>query len=57
MRESERFEIKIPADRRRELEALADRMGLKASQLARLAIVALLDRRAIEVPPQKHAAG
>ena len=41
-----RFEFKLPAQRRAELDSLADEAGLTASDLARLAIRRLLDQRA-----------
>jgi len=41
-----RFEISLPMDRRRELDALAAETGVSASDLARLAIIRLLASRA-----------
>jgi metal-responsive CopG/Arc/MetJ family transcriptional regulator len=40
-----RFEISLPTERRRELDALAAETGVSASDLARLAIVRLLASR------------
>jgi hypothetical protein len=40
-----RFEISLPADRRRELAALAGEVGMSASDLARLGIGWVLERR------------
>jgi hypothetical protein len=42
-----RFEFKLPAQRRAELDNLADQAGLTASDLARLAIRRLLDEREV----------
>jgi hypothetical protein len=41
-----RFEFKLPAQRRAELDNLADEAGLTASDLVRLAIRRLLEQRA-----------
>jgi predicted DNA-binding protein len=40
-----RFEFKLPAQRRAELDSLADEAGLTASGLVRLAIRRLLEER------------
>ena len=40
-----RFEFKLPAHRRAELDSLADEAGLTASDLVRLAIRRLLEER------------
>jgi predicted transcriptional regulator len=47
---STRFEIKLSAERRAQLDALADEAGLSSAALARLAIVQLLDQRAVRLP-------
>jgi hypothetical protein len=43
MRDRKRFEIAMPASRRAELERLANDLGTSASDLARLAIIRLLN--------------
>jgi hypothetical protein len=43
MRDRKRFEIAMPSSRRAELERLADDLGTSASDLARLAIIRLLN--------------
>jgi hypothetical protein len=50
-----RFEISLPADRRRELDALAGEVGISASDLARLAITRLLNGRneLVNEPPSR----
>jgi predicted transcriptional regulator len=47
---STRFEIKLSAERRAQLGALADEAGLSSAALARLAILQLLDQRAVRLP-------
>ena len=47
MNNDARFELRLPAQRRAQLEALADETGLSSADLARLAIGRLLDDRAI----------
>jgi predicted DNA-binding protein len=48
---SNRFELRLPADTRRELTALADRTGLPSATLARLAIRKLIDDPTIALLP------
>jgi hypothetical protein len=43
MRDRKRFEIAMPASRRAELERLANDLGTSASDLARLAIIRMLN--------------
>jgi len=45
MNNPKRFEIQLPAERRAELDSLADEIGVNAADLARLAICRLLNRR------------
>ena len=49
-----RFEIMLPAERRRELAELADEIGTGAADLARLAIVRLLNDKAVLVGAKAH---
>jgi hypothetical protein len=53
IRHSARLEIRLTAQRRRELDELADEAGLSASDLARLGIRWLLDHPNVLLkPPQ-----
>ncbi len=45
-----RFEIKLSAERRAQLDALAGEAGLSSAALARLAIAQLLDQREVRLP-------
>jgi hypothetical protein len=45
MNKPRRFEIQLPAERRAELDSLADEIGTNAADLARLAIIRLLANR------------
>jgi len=45
-----RFEIKLSAERRAQLDALAGEAGLSSAALARLAIMQLLEDRAVRLP-------
>jgi predicted DNA-binding protein len=45
-----RFEIRLPADRRRELDELAEVTGLPAAALVRLAICQMLTQRSVLLP-------
>jgi predicted transcriptional regulator len=45
-----RFEIRIPAEQRARLDALAADAGLSSSDLARLAIGQILEDRAVRLP-------
>jgi hypothetical protein len=47
MNNDARFELRLPTQRRAQLEALADETGLSAADLARLAIGRLLDDRKV----------
>jgi hypothetical protein len=42
---TDRFEFRLPTERRRELDALAAELGLTSAGLARLAVVRLLQQR------------
>ena len=58
-RPKRRFEIQLPAERRAELDALAREVGTGAADLARLAIVRLLNDREVliggKAPPARSA--
>jgi hypothetical protein len=45
-----RFEIKLPEERRRELDQLAHESGIPSAALAKLAIVAMLEQRMVRLP-------
>jgi hypothetical protein len=54
--DSTRFEIKLPANRRAQLGALADECGLSSAALVRLAIGQLLEQREVHLPKSERAA-
>jgi predicted DNA-binding protein len=45
MSDTARFELRLPAERRRELDALARETGLSAADIVRLSIKQMLERR------------
>jgi hypothetical protein len=52
MEHGTRFELRLPAGRRRELAALADETGLSAADLVRLGIRWLLDHPGVLLKPE-----
>jgi len=56
MTNATRFEIKLPAERRAQLDARADEAGVSASDLARLAIGKLLEDRQVVLSMPGEAA-
>jgi hypothetical protein len=50
MNNDARLEVRLPAKRRAQLDAMADEAGLSPAALARLAIARLLEERVIELP-------
>lgn len=54
MSSTTRFEIKLPPERRRQLDDLAAASGVSATDLARLAIGQLLEQRMVRLPSQSH---
>jgi hypothetical protein len=47
-----RFEFRLPADRRRELDELAEQWGLSSAALTRLAVLRLLRQRDALLSPE-----
>lgn len=52
--ESKRFEVKLPPERRAQLDALAREVRVHSATLARLAIVQMFDQRAVSLPAQRE---
>ena len=55
MKDARRFEIKLPAEQRAQLEVLAVETGVPSAALARLAVAQMLAQRAVSLPEARDA--
>jgi predicted DNA-binding protein len=54
MDQSTRFELRLPRERRRELDALADKCGLSSADVVRLAVRRLLNDPGVLLQECQH---